>query len=148
MSTRYLCLLAASDISLASLQVVHLIFKRTETYEPTRVVPLSLGVPTLLTYLYRPHASSVLWAAVTVFNVFFVSLFTSIALYRVSPWHPLAKYPGPLICKLTQFHLATLSLRGKQHIYFAKLHEKYGDIVRVGEFHSFTHPGKSTKFEF
>ena len=100
-------------------------------------MPLFLGVPALLTYLYRPHASSLLWAAVTVFSLFFTSLFTSIALYRVSPWHPLAKYPGPLICKLTQFHLATLSLRGKQHIYYAKLHEKYGDIVRVGGFHLF-----------
>ena len=98
-------------------------------------MPLALGVPALLTYLYRPHVSSVLWAAVTVFSVFFISLFTSITLYRVSPWHPLAKYPGPLICKLTQFHLATLSLRGKQHIYFAKMHEKYGDIVRVGKFY-------------
>ena len=66
------------------------------------------------------------------FGLFWSSLITSILVYRASPWHPLAKYPGPLICKLTKYHLAFLSLSGKQYLYYSELHKKYGDVVRIG----------------
>lgn len=68
------------------------------------------------------------------YSTFWSTLISSILVYRVSPWHPLAQYPGPLICKLTKFYLAFLSLRGKQHLYYSQLHKKYGDIVRIGTY--------------
>lgn len=113
-------------------QASHLVFKRTETHEPIYVVALLLVVPTLLTALVAVHASSVLSALFTSFSAYWATLATSITIYRVSPWHPLAKYPGPLICKISKFYFALLSLRGKQYLYYDQLHAKYGDVVRVG----------------
>lgn len=114
------------------MQGVHLVFKKTETYEPLLALPLLVGVPAVLTKFYLPHATNLLTATFTVFVTFWTSLLTSIAIYRLSPWHPLAKYPGPILGRLSKFHLAYLSSKGKQHIYYRELHEKYGDVVRVG----------------
>ena len=82
--------------------------------------------------LYLPHANSPILAALNVFSLFWSTLIISILVYRASPWHPLAKYPGPFICKLTKFHLAFHSVWGKQYIYYSQLHKKYGDVVRIG----------------
>ncbi|KAF8954023.1 cytochrome P450 [Flammula alnicola] len=112
--------------------VVHLIFKRTEIFEPVVALPIIFGVPAALTKLYLPHAASLTSAVLTVFGVFWSSLLTSIAIYRLSPWHPLAEYPGPILCKLSKFRLAFLGAEGKQHLYYRQLHEKYGNVVRVG----------------
>ncbi|KAF5327372.1 hypothetical protein D9619_004468 [Psilocybe cf. subviscida] len=112
--------------------IVHLVFKKTETTEPLKVVPLVFGVPALLTKLYAGNSASQLSTAFSVFTLFWASILTSITVYRLSPWHPLASYPGPLICKLTKFHIAFMSLGGKQYLYYARLHEKYGDAVRIG----------------
>ena len=93
---------------------------------------LLLATPACLTTLYLPYANSPILAALNVFGLFWSTLIISILVYRASPWHPLAKYPGPLICKLTKFRLAFISLRGKQHLYYFQLHKKYGDVVRIG----------------
>lgn len=68
-----------------------------------------------------------------VFSLFWSTLVTSILVYRVSPWHPLARYPGPLLCKLTKLRHAFFALDGKQYFYYYDLHQKYGDVVRVGQ---------------
>lgn len=114
-------------------QLVHLIFKQTETRRPFWLFILLLAIPACLTFLYLPHASSTILAAVKVFSLFWSTLVTSILVYRVSPWHPLAKYPGPLLCKLTKFHVACICLGGKQYLYYSELHHKYGDVVRIGQ---------------
>jgi hypothetical protein len=82
--------------------------------------------------LYSGNSASLLSTAFSVFTLFWASILASIVVYRLSPWHPLASYPGPLICKLTKFHIAFMSLGGKQYMYYARLHEKYGDAVRIG----------------
>ncbi|KAG6872248.1 hypothetical protein C0995_011597 [Termitomyces sp. Mi166 len=110
----------------------HLIFKQTETHNPVHLVVLLLGTPTLLTALNALHSTSVLSAAFTTFCAFWVTLSISIVLYRLSPFHPLAKYPGPLLCRVSKMYMAFLSLGGKQHTYYLRLHEQYGDVVRVG----------------
>jgi len=92
-----------------------------------------LVTPASLSVLFLPYVNNnLILAVLNVFGLFWSTLLTSILLYRLSPWHPLAKYPGPFICKLTKFYLAFLSLRGRQHIYYSQLHKKYGDVVRVG----------------
>lgn len=53
-------------------------------------------------------------------------------LYRLSPWHPLASYPGPLPCKLSKLYMAYISQGEKQHLYLYNLHKRYGDIIRIG----------------
>ena len=114
-------------------KLVHLIFKQTETRRPFWLFVLLLAIPACLTFLYIPHSGSTILAAVKVFSLFWSTLATSILVYRVSPWHPLAKYPGPFLCKLTKFRLAFFALGGKQFIYYSELHRKYGDVVRIGQ---------------
>ena len=82
--------------------------------------------------LHLPNFNNPISAALNVFGLFWSTLIISILVYRAFPWHPLAKYPGPLICKLTKYHLAFLSLYGKQYLYYSQLHKKYGDVVRIG----------------
>lgn len=65
---------------------------------------------------------------------FYTTFLTSIALYRVSFLHPLSRYPGPFLCKLSKAYLGWISLHGKQHLYIQSLHHKYGDVVRIGKF--------------
>lgn len=65
--------------------------------------------------------------------VFYSTLLTSVVLYRLSPFHPLARYPGPLPCKLTKFWMARIGLNGDQHTYMKELHDLYGDVVRTGK---------------
>ncbi|KAL7277159.1 hypothetical protein ACG7TL_009005 [Trametes sanguinea] len=75
-----------------------------------------------------PAAAAALVSCAT----FISTLLLSMALYRLSPFHPLARYPGPLMCKLTKFWMAFLSTTGDQHLYVKRLHDRYGDVVRIG----------------
>ncbi|PPQ88066.1 hypothetical protein CVT25_013674 [Psilocybe cyanescens] len=128
-------LLSSTDTLLAVVGagiVVHLIYKKHESYEPLVACALLLGVPFGLSALYLPHAGTFAWAALTVVPLFWGSVVTSIVLYRLAPWHPLAGYPGPLLCRVSKLYPAFVSLGGKQHIFYTQLHAKYGDVVRVG----------------
>ena len=72
--------------------------------------------------------------AVLAFGVFYATLAASVVLYRISPLHPLAKYPGPFLLKVTKFAAMYHALDGKQYVFFKSLHDKYGPFVRVGEY--------------
>nr|BAL05108.1 cytochrome P450 [Phanerodontia chrysosporium] len=52
--------------------------------------------------------------------------------YRLSPLHPLARYPGPVLDKSTSLRLAYLAFIGQRAQYVTELHERYGRIVRIG----------------
>jgi hypothetical protein len=45
------------------------------------------------------------------FLVYFVTLIGSIATYRVSAFHPLSEYPGPVIAKLSKLWMVDSFLR-------------------------------------
>jgi hypothetical protein len=64
--------------------------------------------------------------------VYLGSLSLSTVIYRLSPLHPLAHIPGPLICKITRLWAVYITSKGKQHIYYKSLHDKYGTHVRTG----------------
>lgn len=112
----------------------HLWFKN---YEPT--------VPQFLTFTCALQVVPIaLWgvqqnsdrlgslALASIFNLsFFTVLGTSIGVYRLFT-HPLSKYPGPLLGKLSKFHYAYICATGNSHRYLEGLHEKHGDIVRFG----------------
>ncbi|KAF2207353.1 hypothetical protein CERZMDRAFT_102447 [Cercospora zeae-maydis SCOH1-5] len=55
----------------------------------------------------------------------------SLIIYRIF-FHPLAKYPGPLLAKITDLYSTYHALRGDRHLDFYRIHEKYGPIVRFG----------------
>ncbi|KAH8980271.1 high nitrogen upregulated cytochrome P450 monooxygenase 2 [Lactarius akahatsu] len=60
----------------------------------------------------------------------FLVLFT--LAYKLSPLHPLAKYPGPIIAKSSKWWAAYVSGQGDLHRHYQSLHDRYGDVVRVG----------------
>lgn len=55
----------------------------------------------------------------------------TLAVYRVY-FHPLAKYPGPLLAKVTDLYQTYHALKGDRHLDFWRCHEKYGNVVRFG----------------
>ncbi|KAK6988893.1 cytochrome P450 [Favolaschia claudopus] len=53
-------------------------------------------------------------------------------LYRISSWHPLRAFPGPLSYKISNLRRAYTTSTGKRHEIIKDLHEKYGKFVRIG----------------
>lgn len=52
-------------------------------------------------------------------------------IYRLY-FHPLAKYPGPFLAKITDAYQLYHAWKGDRHLEFWRLHERYGKIVRFG----------------
>ncbi|OLL21888.1 Isotrichodermin C-15 hydroxylase [Neolecta irregularis DAH-3] len=46
-------------------------------------------------------------------------------------FHPLAKYKGPLLAKVTPLWYFYIAYEGKRHLVLQKLHKKYGTFVRI-----------------
>jgi hypothetical protein len=65
-------------------------------------------------------------------SAYLAALFASIGIYRVF-FHPLRHVPGPFALKVTQLYMPWLGRDGQLHKRFLRLHEEYGDFVRVGE---------------
>lgn len=48
--------------------------------------------------------------------------------YRLT-LHPLAKYPGPLLGRITDWYSVIRSAAGDRHIHFLELHHKHGKVL-------------------
>ncbi|KAG6917442.1 hypothetical protein DXG01_002528 [Tephrocybe rancida] len=79
-----------------------------------------------------PHLSWEFLAVLATWSIYLISLVACTVAYRISPFHPLANYPGPLVCKVSKLWFAYKAYGGRQHIYYNELHRRYGDIVRTG----------------
>jgi hypothetical protein len=69
----------------------------------------------------------------TAYIVFILTLGSSIVIYRISPWHPLAHIPGPAINKITKLWSVWVCFRGDQHRVNKALHNNYGPFLRTGD---------------
>ncbi|KXJ88135.1 averantin oxidoreductase [Microdochium bolleyi] len=70
-----------------------------------------------------------------------VAYYSVMAVYNIY-FHPLSKYPGPKSWSATPFHYAILQLRGTCPKDTAKMHQKYGPVLRISANElSFTYPG-------
>ncbi|GJE84195.1 cytochrome P450 [Phanerochaete sordida] len=56
----------------------------------------------------------------------------AVVAYRLSPLHPLWKFPGPMLERITSLRMAYFANTGRRTPYVAELHEKYGTFVRIG----------------
>lgn len=94
---------------------------------------LLLGIPGLLTFFLAPPDQNIIIASASILTLYLSIIAFSIIVYRLSPFHPLARYPGPTLGKISAFWIGGIGLGGKEHIYHQKLHDQYGDIVRTGK---------------
>lgn len=53
-----------------------------------------------------------------------------VAIYRLT-FHPLAKYPGPLLDRITQWPEAISAWRLSRHLDLDRLHERYGMSCQI-----------------
>ncbi|KAK8018790.1 isotrichodermin C-15 hydroxylase [Apiospora marii] len=74
------------------------------------------------------HKSSLLVAAACLVSVIYV---IGVIVYRLV-FHPLARYPGPLLGRITDWYSVIRSAAGDRHIHFLELHEEHGPFVRFG----------------
>ncbi|KAK4120542.1 cytochrome P450-like protein [Parathielavia appendiculata] len=54
-----------------------------------------------------------------------------LVIYRLF-FHPLAKYPGPFLAKLTDAYMLYHAWKGDRHLELWRMHETYGKFVRFG----------------
>jgi hypothetical protein len=91
--------------------------------------------PALLTLRSRPTVLGVLASFGGLILVYLASLGLSVVAYRVSPFHPLAGYPGPFAARVTRWWAFWKASQGVQHWYSHQLFQQYGDAVRTGPNH-------------
>ncbi|KAI8969884.1 cytochrome P450 [Trametes punicea] len=89
----------------------------------------------VLYWLVRKQSESPLLATTAIISTYLLTALTITALYRLSPFHPLASYPGPRIAKLTSLWLSYISSTGKRYEIIDALHEKHGPFLRIGPSH-------------
>ena len=87
-----------------------MVCKTWEPYKPLGQILVTLVVPAVLTPLLATHLSRIGACALTAL-VYHATLCTSIVLYRISPFHPYYRYPGPVLCKLSRVGSSTCDLR-------------------------------------
>ncbi|KAF9484551.1 high nitrogen upregulated cytochrome P450 monooxygenase 2 [Pholiota conissans] len=113
--------------------ILHLLFNEYEEDHLPFLKKLAIVLPLIPSYaFYQQLYGSLLWAACIGYIATYATLFSSIVLYRVSPFHPLARYPGPLLAKCSKLWALYQVSTGKMHLVFSELHEKYGPVVRTG----------------
>lgn len=115
-----------------SIQIVHQLFRRDERASLARIFRLLLVLPICVSFCFGDKSTTPFFRFSKGLGIFYVSLITSIVIYRLSPWHPLARYPGPLLCRISKLYWAILTQNGRQYEMLGELHKKYGDIVRIG----------------
>ncbi|KAJ3557179.1 hypothetical protein NM688_g1614 [Phlebia brevispora] len=107
--------------------IVYLIFKRWEPGAIYMQALLLLLLPAVVSILLLDKLA--VWAT---FAIYYSTILASTLAYRLSPFHPMARYPGPVMCKVSKFWMAYVAKNHKQHLYLQSLHDKYGDVVRIG----------------
>ena len=96
---------------------------------------LCFVVPALLSIPISSHVPRTSAAVLFAFVTYWSALTSFTLVYRLSPFHPLAKYPGPTVAKASKLWGSYHSTTGNVHRYYKSLHERFGDVVRIGKYH-------------
>ncbi|KAF7985863.1 hypothetical protein HWV62_568 [Athelia sp. TMB] len=112
--------------------VIYSVFKRFEPAWPYQLFILLGVVPSILATTLLTPASNVVLSVLGTFLSYYALIIAYMSIYRLSPFHPLAKYPGPVLAKLSMFWLSWVSIKGARHVKIREVHAQYGEIVRIG----------------
>lgn len=118
------------------LQGTYLIYHRFEPVKPAIHALLLLLTPCLLAFhLFVQHRfASLLSTVVYSCTVYWAVITFLVVAYRLSPFHPLAKYPGPVTARISKLWMAfCVVAEGHSHSTLKRLHERYGEVLRTGE---------------
>ena len=94
-----------------------------------------IAAPATLYVVFRswtPFLAIALDATVKASVAYLVTLLLVTFSYRLSPWHPLAAYPGPLRARFSSLWLTYISCMGRRDLIIDALHARYGPILRIG----------------
>ncbi|KAI0093115.1 cytochrome P450 [Irpex rosettiformis] len=108
----------------------YVIYKRYEPTDPLLNFLLLVGAPSALTLVVEEQAT--LLGVLRVLLAYWALLVLFTTAYRLSPFHPLAQFPGPTVAKVSKLYHVYMVLRGDPHIIIREWHDKYGDVVRIG----------------
>ncbi|TFK80146.1 cytochrome P450 [Polyporus arcularius HHB13444] len=103
-----------------------------ESFSVSYHVAILLLPPTVVAVYNIQGTSPVVLTLASYYAAYLTLLIAWTILYRVSPLHPLSRYPGPFWCKTSKIWWSLLTLRGYGHYRLKALHERYGDVVRIG----------------
>ena len=93
----------------------------------------TLGFTTLYLVLGASALSgAALKTSVEIYTIYTATLVLITLAHRLSPWHPLASYPGPLLARTTSLWLTYISSTGKRYLILDALHACYGPFLRIG----------------
>lgn len=120
--------------------VVHLVVFRRGEWDDYSLAVLKLTATLYLLLALLAHQSSgglsvaaSLWTASLWTASAVAGVYTSLVAYRASPWHRLARFPGPWPARLSTGYMTWHSLRrGQVYDDVRALHARHGDYVRVG----------------
>ncbi|KAJ7662844.1 cytochrome P450 [Mycena polygramma] len=108
--------------------LTHLVFNRYEPHRPLIWAFLLLAPPAALAYSLH-----LAYGAVPLLVLkHLATLALSVVAYRISPLHPLAHIPGPLLFKTSNLVIAYHAVSGRRNVLIEELHKRYGRVVRIG----------------
>ena len=82
-------------------KTAHLAFNKLEPREPSALFTLLIIIPGVLSTTLLPHFGHWIFAIVTAFSTYYLVLSFSLVAYRLSPFHPLARYHGRTLDKIS-----------------------------------------------
>ena len=110
-----------------------MIFRYFEPQSKLSRVTLLFVIPALLSQPISYTGRSLYAAIPLAFTTYIGALIFLTLAYRLLPFHLLAKYPGPVIAKTSKWWTAYINANGDLHRYYKPLHDRYGDVVRIGQ---------------
>lgn len=104
-------------------QVVHPVTRRYEPRVTSFLLSLAFGSSLLFAFVLHWNSFNGIPSLIRAGSValvslisFLVALSSSIAVYRLGPWHPLANYPGPTLAKLSKWWMFHWAAQGRRHL--------------------------------